>query len=390
MIIERLRLVNFRNYGDLNLDLGKGINLFLGKNGQGKTNLLEALYFLSLAESPRVSRQVDLIKWGEEGFVVEAAGQESGLEYTFIAGFEGNRTSYRLNGKEIPLLKVPGRLPTAFFSPDDLFLLKGPPSGRRNYLDRLLFQANPQYRFYHQRYGRIITQRNNLLRQWQGGLRRQEELTPWNQELVSIGSRLIKERLLFLKKLAVFVRKIHRELSGYAENAELIYRSTIPLNNAAPALEEISQAFNAVIVTSLGQEIARGSTLFGPHRDDLSVLLEGRDLRSFGSQGQQRTAVLALKFAEAEFLKSELEKDPVLLLDDVFSELDQVRQNQMRRLLPEVGQVLITSADQTPFPTEFLQGATVFHIESGRLSQRTHPTVPAMAPSLRGGEDARS
>ena len=367
MIIDRLHLVNFRNYKDVVVSFREGTNIFLGKNGQGKTNLLEAVHFLSVGSSPRSSHQGDLARWGEHEFRLLAHGREGGLEYTFDAFFNGARLQYRLNGKEIALSRVPGHLPTVFFSPDDLFLLKGPPAARRDYLDRLFFQASPQYRFYLQRYNRVVAQRNNLLKQGLAGHLPSEELAPWDEELVSLGSRIIRERLLSLKKLAVHVGRVHNALSGYVEKVELLYRSSVPLPSAVPTLEEMTEAFTKALQANWPQERARGLTLSGPHRDDLTLLLDGKDLRSFGSQGQQRTAILALKFAEAEFLKDELQKRPLLLLDDVFSELDEIRQGQLRHLFSEVGQVFITSTDATPLPEELRTGAAVFHIEAGQI-----------------------
>lgn len=369
MRLDTLCLREFRNYRQEEISFAPGVNIFLGRNAQGKTNLLEAVYLLAVGKSFRPAADLEMIRHGSASFKIAgvfrgADGAELVTEYFVSAG----EKVIRQNG--MPLKRawdIFGRVGVVLFSPDDLQLLKGGPEYRRAYLDLYLGQTNPQYRHDLYAYQRTMAQRNQVLRRIRDGLAGRGELQVWNESLLDRAIGLIGGRLRALSALAPLATGYHRRLAGGTEQIELIYR----LGGRDPVTEEIDLRSRLAreLAAREAEEIGRGVTVAGPHRDDLSIrFVTGHDLRSFGSQGQQRTAALAMKLAALDFLRTTGDGQPILLLDDVLSELDDERRRALLSLLAGAGQTLITSADAEEFGP-LAREAERYRVDEGRVSR---------------------
>jgi DNA replication and repair protein RecF len=361
-LIERLELTDFRSYAELDARFAAGGNLLVGPNGAGKTNVLEAIYFLAVARSPRTAREADLVRRGADGFRI--AAQLAG-EHRLAVSYHlrGGRT-WTLDGK--PLARAFGRVTVVFFSPDDLWLVKGGPSGRRALLDRVLLQVRPLHAEQLAAYEDALAQRNALLREVKARRAGRAMLEVWEQQLVEYGVAVAQRRSAIAAELGSRARALHASLAP-GEDLSCAYVSGITEQEAAPAAAGLREAFAAALAEARPREIERGFTLIGPHRDDWRILVNGLPLRGFGSQGQQRTAVLALKLAERAALEAETGRPPVLLLDDVLSELDGRRREAVRALTEGAGQAFLTSTEPEGRP------AAVFRVGGGQLRPERSP-----------------
>lgn len=349
MNIKRLELKNFRNYKDETIELPSGASVFLGQNAQGKTNILEAVYYAALGRSHRTSADMELIRWDEgeallslEFFRMSA---ENKLEFRF---FRDSRRKIFRNGAPIRMKDLVGTINVVLFSPEDLFLIKGAPAGRRRFLDMEISQADPSYFYDLAVYTRLLTQRNTLLKRVRDGEADESEIPLWDVQIVPRAVNLIKKRIDTVKKLDELASGTQREISGGREKLSLRYE----LHGAdGDMTKDLFSWYNEKLAESLRLDIVRGVTRFGPHRDDLAFFVNGTDLRAFGSQGQQRTGVLSLKLAELAFFKEETGEYPILLLDDVMSELDRDRREKLLSFIRgEKMQALITATDEAYFP----------------------------------------
>jgi DNA replication and repair protein RecF len=352
-----LTLRNYRNYARLQLELGPSLNVFLGQNAQGKTNLLESVAILALSSSPRARRESDLIgPLGSEA-TVEAVADASGrrVELSFRVVREGERTvkTIRVDGVARRAVDLPGEVQSTLFWPEDLSLVKGGPEHRRRFLNEMLVQVVKGYGRSLARYRRVLDQRNHLLRQVAGGLQPRAALEVWDSELVALGAALAQARAEAVAELAPLAAAGHAAISG---GEELAVGYSGPPEDLAGALG-----------SSLDEDLRRGSTSVGPHRDDLTVTIGGTDARSFASQGQQRTAVVSLKLAESDLIEKRSGERPILLLDDVLSELDPGRREELLARVGQGGQVIVTSVEAGPFPTRLMELATVRCISGGRV-----------------------
>ncbi|HMM22579.1 MAG TPA: DNA replication/repair protein RecF [Selenomonadales bacterium] len=348
MRIDKLYLHNFRNYSHLHIDFSDNINIFVGDNAQGKTNILEAIYLGSMGRSHRTSEDGDLIKWDEENSLVELLFTRQGV---------ANKLGFRLtkdrpkevvfNNFPIKPREVMGSLNTVLFSPEDLWLVKGVPALRRRFIDVEISQAIPAYYKQLLQYQRVVSQRNNLLKKIRERKAAADLLDSWDDQLAKLAAYLVAKRLEAIKKLGMLANLMHRRLTASRENFSLAYHLA---GNEEGVVPELLQWYNKQLALARGEDILRGSTSVGPHRDDIILKVNGKELRNFGSQGQQRTGVLALKLAELEYLKSETGEYPVLLLDDVMSELDGQRREQLLSFIRERIQTFITATDATLFP----------------------------------------
>lgn len=334
-----------------------GVNVFLGANGQGKTNLLEAVAMLALSASPRARRELELVGPVAAASRIEAEVETAGrrLELTIALNVEGERArrTIEVDGARRRAVDLPGRFRVTLFWPDDLGLVKAGPDQRRRFLNQLLVQVEPGYARALSGLRRILEQRNSMLKRIAAGEAPGAELEVWDEELVRVGSEVVDARATAVRELAPEAARRHAEISG-GERLEITYLG--PPEDMAAAVHN-----------SIAEDLRRGTTSVGPHRDDLRVLLDGQDARGYGSQGQQRTAVVSLKLAEAELVARRTGERPVLLLDDVLSELDLERRGALLRHVGGGGQVVITSVDVGPFPPELLAGATVWSVESGTV-----------------------
>ncbi len=334
-----------------------GVNVFIGANGQGKTNLLEAVAMLALSASPRARRELELVGPVAPASRIEAEVESSGrrMELTIALAVDGARAhrTIEVDGARRRAVDLPGHFRVTLFWPDDLGLIKAGPEQRRRFLNQLLVQVEPGYARALSGLRRILEQRNSLLKRIAAGEDAPGVLEVWNEELVRVGTEVADARATAVRELAPEAARCHAEIGG-GERLEIDYLG--PPEDLAAAVQN-----------SLADDLRRGSTSVGPHRDDLRVLLDGRDARGYASQGQQRTAVVSLKLAEAELVARRTGERPVLLLDDVLSELDLERRGALLRQVGSGGQVVITSVDVGPFPPDLIAGASVLCVEAGQV-----------------------
>ena len=367
MKAKSLRLKCFRNYEELDLSLSPNINVFLGENAQGKTNIAEALYYAAIGRSHRTNADADLIAWdapeAKIGLLFERLDVENTLEFQFQ---RGRRRSIRKNGEPIKTKELFGVFNAVLFSPEDLFLIKGAPAERRRFLDGEISQASPAYGHELMQYTRILTQRNSLLKKIRERRAGKEMLSLWDEQLAKSAAHIVEKRFLAVKKLNMLANLMQRRISAGKENLSLSYELCGAEDEPPCVTEELVPWYNRKLEESLDLDILRGSTSVGPQRDDIRLEVNGVNLRSFGSQGQQRTGVLALKLSELEFLRSETGEYPVLLLDDVMSELDGTRRE---KLLDFIGrehiQTLLTATDAAYLPEKFM--GNIFHVRAGKI-----------------------
>lgn len=356
MQISLLELTNFRNFKKLSLNLTPGVNLLLGPNAQGKTNILEAVHLLSTTRSFRTSRESELVSFGQE-FARVAGG---GVEVFMKPG----EKILRVHGKEARAAEVLGSLRSVLFSPEDMTILSGSPQDRRDYLDELVSRIDRRYLLTLISYQRTLKQRNKLLwlmREFGG---REEELASWNDLLERDGADILARRWEVVGKLQRRLVGLAKELLG-TEKLELSYLSRVDAPGTSS--EAIRGAFREALIGSKQAEVKAATSLIGPHRDDFTLHLESRDLGRFGSRGEQRAAILALKLAEVALNEEEKGERPILLLDDVLSELDE---DHRARLLGEVGhqQTLLSATSLEGFPKEVLDQAQILEVRGGTVA----------------------
>lgn len=349
------------------MDFQEGINIFYGENAQGKTNLLESIYLLSLGKSYRALRDQELVRWQEKDFIIKGIGEKEKRTLTIEVSFSlDGKKLVKVNGQEQKKISsLLGLLKGVIFSPGDLQLIQGSPSERRKFLDLEISQISPKYHHDLQQYHRSLQQRNNLLKTLREKKQDPKLLEVWNEQIIQLGSGIMQKRIECLRKLAILAKLTHRKITAQTETLELNYLSSLGELEG----KEIKEIFRQKLETIKEEEIYRGITLLGPHRDDFSSFINGFDVKTFGSQGQQRTAVLSLKLAELEFIKSESGEYPLLLLDDVMSELDQDRRDHLLRVVRNRIQTFITTTDLKDFPPEFLEEAQLFQIKKGRIER---------------------
>ncbi|MDO5409835.1 MAG: DNA replication/repair protein RecF [Lachnospiraceae bacterium] len=332
MIIKRLDLMNFRNYDTLSLEPGAGTNILYGNNAQGKTNILESIYMCSTARSHRASRDRELIRFDAEESHIKMLVDKHGSQYRIDMHLKKSKTKgIAVNG--IPIRKVSelfGIVNIIFFSPEDLNLVKKGPSERRRFIDSELCQLDRVYTNHLMNYNKVLMQRNRLLKDMAFKQGLSDTLSVWDEQLIAFGENVIKDRKEFVGQLNSIIQELHRKLTGGREQIEIIYEP-----DAAPG------AFEKELKGSIERDIRQHATCRGPHRDDICFLVNGIDIRKYGSQGQQRTAALSLKLSEIELVRQLIHDSPVLLLDDVLSELDSSRQTQLLSAIKET-QTFIT------------------------------------------------
>ncbi|MCL6612516.1 MAG: DNA replication/repair protein RecF [Peptococcaceae bacterium] len=343
MIIGRLELKNFRNYANLSWRPHPYINILSGNNAQGKTNLLEAIFFCTAGRSFRTSREREMIGWTAESCYAAAEIEkgESAFEISVCLS-HGGRTHFRLNGQKKNRGKIfrPGL--SVSFTPADLDLVGGSPSERRKWLDLELGPFDFRYLPSLDKFEKVLSQRNNLLRSGARQGKIIELIEPWNEQMFLYGSSIIMFRMRLLKALFPRLREVFSVLTSGKEEITFNYISSLPLEKGmGPA--DLRGLYEETARKNFGREVERQQTLFGPHRDDLAFFINGSDVRRFGSRGQQRSVVLALKISLMRLFFEEYGEYPVLLLDDVFLELDRQRQRGLEFILGEEAQVFITS-----------------------------------------------
>ena len=360
MIIKSIELQNFRNYEDLNISFDEGTNIFYGDNAQGKTNILEAVYLSGTTKSHKCSKDKEMIRFGEQEAHIRTIVVKKEKEYQIDMHLKNNRS------KGIAINKVPikkaselfGILNMVFFSPEDLNIIKNGPAERRRFLDSELCQLDKIYLSDLTTYNKILNQRNKLLKDMVYRLDLKDTLPVWDMQLVETGRKIIRRRKQFVDELNEIVHDIHYRISGEKENLLLQYE---------PSIEDIF--FEDELSRVKERDMRQCMTSVGPHRDDLLFSIGEVDIRKFGSQGQQRTSALSLKLSEIELVKRSIHDTPVLLLDDVLSELDSNRQNYLLNSIHDT-QTLITCTGLDEFVKNRFQINKIFKVVQGTVEER--------------------
>lgn len=369
MYIEKFSLTNYRNYESLSENFSSQINLLKGANAQGKTNLLEAIYYLAIGKAYRPVRDPQLIKWEKPFFRINVEINNkmglSSIDVFFQA--EPLVKEIKINGLKIrKIADFLGNVTAVLFAPEDLNIVKGSPVERRRLLDNDISQVSPGYYAHLQQYQKLLNQRNHLLKRMGGREKALDELEVWNSQFLMLSEQIIQKRLQVLEKLTPLTRLMQRKLSEGKENLEFkyLFNRQHELKIGNPIKKILSREMERV----QKEELMRGITLWGPHRDDLLITLNGLNLKLYGSQGQHRSAVLAIKLAELEFFKGESGEYPLLLLDDVLSELDQERREQLIRIIQEKAiQCFITTTEDVSFLWKNKDSIASYDVEKGIL-----------------------
>lgn len=374
MLIKSLSLKNYRNYKDQSLDFHSKKILFIGKNAQGKTNLLESVHYLSCLSSPRAKTDSELILWGEEAAMLTAVVEKAGFDAELTVKINPpKRKELKVNRvKKSKSSEFCSNLSVVSFSVNDLLLLRGVPEDRRNWLDMAISQIYPAYLDRISQYNKIRTQKNNYLKDIKGNINANTELLEvWNTQLCIAGSNIICLRIKFLRELQKIAVEKHFQIAT-EEYFSMVYNSTVLEDVTLEkepdiSIEKIAETFEKKLEERKLEEIIRAQSLVGPHRDDVSFFINNIEAKKFASQGQQRTIVLSLKLAELELIKEKIGDNPVLLLDDVLAELDNNRQNYLLNAIGTETQTIITSVDTVLFGEKYLKDVEVFNVENGKV-----------------------
>lgn len=361
MYIKEIELKDFRNYKEIRVSFSEYVNIFLGNNAQGKTNLLEGIYLNAMARSFKTLKDKELIRFGEEFCKIKTIAFFDDDEHTteILINKEGKKG---VKIDDIKIKKTSELLDKIFiiiFSPEDLKIVKDEPEKRRKFIDRELCQIKPGYFNDLNNYKRVLKQRNTYLKEENIDT---SILDIWDHELAVYGARVINKRNEFIKKINKISNKIHHNISGGKENLELTYEPNVNVSD----IDNLENHFYRLISGTRSDDIRKRTTGKGPHKDDLKISADGIDLRKFGSQGQQRTAALSLKLSEIKLVEEEMGEKPILLLDDVLSELDNDRQNFLIHSLGG-NQLFITTTDISGKVAKQLPEGKVFKITSGQV-----------------------
>ncbi len=366
MYLRTLQLRHFRNYTHQAMVFTAPKTILLGENAQGKSNLLEAVALLATLKSHRTSRDRDLVQTGHPQGQVAATVERAVGESSMVLGLQaGGRRTLKRNGETLRKQgEFLGAVNAVQFSSLDLDLVRGGPGERRQWLDTVLIQLEPVYAYMLAQYGQGLRQRNALLRRGEGPPDPQQ-LALWDAQLAILGTRVMRRRARGVARLAPLAQQWHQAISGQREGLRLTYEPNVPLGTDDP--QEIQGAFLAKIQQRAIAETHQRTTLVGPHRDDLSLTINGTPARQYGSQGQQRTLVLALKLAELQVIEAVVGEPPLLLLDDVLAELDLYRQNQLLEAIQDRFQTLITTTHLGAFDAQWLRSSQILTVQSGQL-----------------------
>ena len=355
----RRGIKNFRNYELLSLGFDKSTNIFYGDNAQGKTNILEAVYLSGTTKSHRGTKDKDMIQFGANESHIETIVEKNGIKYQIDMHLKKN------SPKGIAINKIPirkaselfGIINIVFFSPEDLNIIKNGPGERRRFIDLELSQLDKVYLNNLSNYNRIVNQRNHLLKEIDYNKGALETLDIWDIQLIQYGNKIIERRQKFIEEINKIISNIHKKLTGNREDIKIVYE---PSNGAL--------SFEQALLKNKEKDLRIKSTSVGPHRDDIAFLVSDIDIRKYGSQGQQRTAALSLKLSEIELVKQSIHDTPVLLLDDVLSELDKHRQNYLLDSIHDI-QTLITCTGVDEFVNHRFSINKVFHVQNGQVTK---------------------
>jgi DNA replication and repair protein RecF len=376
-VLDSLRLTDVRAYGALELELGPGPHLVWGPNAAGKTSLIEAMVVLARGASHRTTTDSELIRWGADVARIEGRSGEEAMDVTLVrpgseAAASGARKRIRVNGVARRAVSLAEKLRVVLFAPEDMLLVAGSPSLRRSTLDQLATTLVPGYAAELATYGRALQQRNSLLRAVRDETAAREELRYWDQPFLDAGGAVVAARHALLERLASPLADAHREIAP--EEAAVGALGLEYLTNAPAGPDETPRdALSRRLRETAEKELWNGTTLIGPHRDDLAFVMGGRDLSSFASRGQQRTAILALKLAELDLVTVHDDRRPLLLLDDVFSELDPARRAHLVRRIAELPQAVVTTTTPADLDAALREIATPWEVRAQPDGARVRP-----------------
>ncbi|MEA1939967.1 MAG: DNA replication/repair protein RecF [Candidatus Caldatribacteriota bacterium] len=377
MYFSKIRLINYRNFLDLNITFDRNINIFIGDNAQGKTNILEALSLITKGNSYRTNKEKQLINWDNQSTYLHTEINKK--EEIYLIDLSLEKKIEELNkDKLVKTIKInnnfkkKGQLIKEFkgvvFSPEHLQIIKGSPSLRRKFLDEQISQIYPLYNRYLLQYYRILNQRNNILKSNINRREKKKNLILWNPKLIEYGAFLILTRIRFLKKISHMADKFHQEITKENNELNLIYHTNVFIKCEEKATD-IKEKFKIKISECIDKEINYKSTLIGPHRDDFLIYINKTNITFYGSQGQQRTAILTLKLAEVDLIKEKEGVYPILFLDDVMSELDDRRRSFLLELIiNKKVQTFITSINLNYFNKDIIKKGKIFKIKKGKAS----------------------
>ncbi|HLQ73876.1 MAG TPA: DNA replication/repair protein RecF [Bacillota bacterium] len=368
MHIEQLHLRNYRNYDQADLTFDDKVNVIIGENAQGKTNLMESIYVLALTRSYRTPRERELIRWGQDFAKIKGRvmKRKRSIPLEIIITRKGKKA--KLNRLEQQRLSdYIGAFNVVMFAPEDLTLVKGPPQVRRRFIDMELGQIQPSYIFHLGQYQKVLRQRNHLLKD----LQRQQSvdrtmLEVLTEQLVEHAATILERRFIFLDLLRSWARDIHSQISRQLETLDIEYNASIDVSEDDNK-EKISHIYFNQFNEIQKREIDRGTTLIGPHRDDLTFYINNKDVHVYGSQGQQRTTALSIKLAEIELINNEIGEYPILLLDDVLSELDHYRQSHLLNTIQGKVQTFVSTTSVDGINHQTLKNAELFRVVQGTV-----------------------
>jgi len=368
MIIERLQLTNYRNYESLNLEFSPKINVLIGENAQGKTNILESIYVLAMAKSHRTSNDKELIRWETDYGKIKGEIKNRHVSFPLELLITKKGKKGKVNHiEQSKLSNYIGQINVVMFAPEDLNIVKGSPQVRRRFIDMEIGQISPVYLHELLNFHKLLKQRNQLLKSYQEKQKIDEVLFDiYTEQYIQSAVQIIRKRFEFVNLLQEWAEKIHSGISQGMEKLKIKYFTTKGIDKDW-SITDISTYLAEKFAQVKEKEMERGLTLIGPHRDDLQFLVNDYDVQVYGSQGQQRTTALSLKLAEIELIKQETGESPILLLDDVLSELDDFRQSHLLNTIQGEVQTFVTTTSVDGIHHETLQHAKMFHVKQGKI-----------------------
>lgn len=364
MFIKSLELADYRNYDSLELQFCEGTNILYGDNAQGKTNILESIYVAATTKSHKGSKDKEIVNFNKEEAHIRTYVEKEGVTTKIDMHLRKNKSKgIAVDGQKLKkAADLLGLCNVVFFSPEDLGIIKNGPAERRRFVDMELCQLDNFYLYNLNHYNKIVNQRNSLLKDMYFNPQLRETLNIWDMQLVSYGSKIIERRKLFVEQLNEIIYEIHKKLSGGKEEIRIVYDPDVEIEN-----------FERMLLSNQDRDIKAKMTSVGPHRDDFSFMIGDKDIRRFGSQGQQRTAALSLKLSEIELVKRITKDTPILLLDDVLSELDSNRQNYLLNSIGDI-QTIITCTGLEEFVNNRFELDRVFNVSNGVVTQMSDYT----------------
>lgn len=372
MYLENIALQNFRNYESQELSFSPSINVLIGENAQGKTNLIESIYFLAMSRSHRTARDRELIRWDSDFAKVNGKLKKKSHSVPMEIILSKRGKIAKLNHLEQKKLSnYIGQLNVILFAPEDLSLVKGSPSVRRKFIDMELGQMNKIYLYHLAQYQQILKQRNQFLKQAKYDSKYDKiYLEVLTEQLAAEGAEVLFYRFQFIEKLNDWAEKVQTDISNGKETLKIRYKTTSEITKEL-TVEEIFDRLKGIYKDSTQQEIEQGTTTTGPHRDDLIFYVNDKNVQTYGSQGQQRTTALSLKLAEIELMNEITGEYPILLLDDVLSELDDNRQTHLLNSIQDKVQTFITTTSLDGVQMELLNDPLIFYVDSGTAVDQT-------------------